>query len=320
MNISRDGIRQIRSALATASGAELLQQLPFVAAPLRLLERHPTAHGAVLSTFGLRRPIFIDHRSEPRSRFGHGRPAQPALHAMISRDHDRYARRLDTVASQIPHLSAIPVRADLDGADPYWANGWLPPADAAALYGFVAVGHPARYLEIGSGNSTKVVRRAISDHALRTRVTSIDPALRAGIDPLCDRIIRRPLQDSDLTLFDTLEAGDIVFFDGSHRAFMGSDVTVFFLEVLPRLRSGVLVHIHDVWLPADYPPAWRWRHYSEQYVLAAYLLGGASNLVVELPNAYVAGVPELASRLQPLWTGLGLTNRLAPTSFWLSVR
>ena len=109
----------------------------------------------------------------------------------------------------------------------------------------------------------------------------------------------------------------MVFFDGSHRTLMGSDVTVFFFEVLPALPPGVLVHIHDIFLPYDYPQEWRWRHYSEQYLLAAVLLAGLPGLRVELPNAFVAGQPELAGRMAGLWTRLGLVERLHPTSFWL---
>ena len=113
-------------------------------------------------------------------------------------------------------------------------------------------------------------------------------------------------------------AGDILFYDGSHRAFENSDVTVFFLEVLPQLPAGVLVHVHDICLPYDYPPGWEGRWYSEQYLLAAWLLGGGARVRVVLPNAFVSHDPELSRLLDPLWSrpSLAVVERHG-SSFWL---
>src|ERR1700733_3021445 len=97
---------------------------------------------------------------------------------------------------------------------------------------------PARYMEIGSGYSTRFARHAIQTVGLSTVIASLDPKPRAGIDALCDTVIRRRLEEADLAVFDQLEAGDILFFDGTHRALTNSDVTVFFLELLPRLKPG----------------------------------------------------------------------------------
>jgi predicted O-methyltransferase YrrM len=203
--------------------------------------------------------------------------------------------------------------------DPCWINGWLEGLDTLALYGFVASRKPAQYLEIGSGYSTKLVRRAIRDHSLPTQLTSIDPNPRSEIDALCDEIIRQPLESTDLTSFDKLEAGDILFFDGSHRAFMNSDVTVFFLEVLPRLRPGVLVHIHDIELPYDYMPERAHWYYSEQYMLGASLLAGHRDYRVVLPNAYVSRERDLVELVNPLWQQLpGVTFR--GSSFWMETQ
>src|ERR1035438_7582905 len=149
-------------------------------------------------------------------------------------------------------MLAIPVCQPKTSDEPCWVNKWLSGLDTFALYGFVATCNPAVYIEVGSGFSTKVVRRAIRDMGLATRLVSIAPSPRAEIDRLCDEVIRQPLEACDLSLFDRLGSGDIFFMDGSHRSFMNSDVTVFFLEILPRLQPGVLVHIHDIFLPLDY--------------------------------------------------------------------
>ncbi|GIH25182.1 hypothetical protein Aph01nite_34920 [Acrocarpospora phusangensis] len=300
------------------SGALLraLAALPFADRPFAWLERHPAVHGVVLSAFGLRRPIFIDHPVHPEPRYGHGKPDHPELLALVERNRSRYADHLTGFLDLADSLAEIPVRDRPAGTTPYWDNGWLPPLDALGLYGLLARTDPRRYVEIGSGNSTKFARRAIQDHGLRTHITSIDPAPRAHIDALCDVTVRSPLEHADLGIFADLEPGDIVFLDGSHRVLMGSDVTVFFFEVLPLLPPGVLVHLHDIMLPSDYPPEWRWRHYSEQYLLAAFLLGDRTRYDVELPNAFIHGDPELSALVRPLWERLSLAQTYFPASFW----
>jgi Methyltransferase domain len=132
---------------------------------------------------------------------------------------------------------------------PFWNNIYFTALDAAALTGLLLSRRPRRYLEIGSGHSTKFAAHAIRSAALPTTISSIDPRPRADIDALCHRKIRAPLERCQLALFDELEAGDFLFFDGSHRIFQNSDVTAFFLDVVPRLKRGVLVHVHGIFLP-----------------------------------------------------------------------
>ncbi|GAB1817674.1 class I SAM-dependent methyltransferase [Herbidospora sp. RD11066] len=308
--------RQVQAGPVSGALMRMLGAVPFADRPLAWLERHPAVHGTVLSAFGLRRPIFIDHPIHPEPRFGHGRPAHPELTVQIEKNRARYADRLGRFADLAPSLAEIPLRDRPKGTTPYWDNGWLPPLDALGLYGLLVETNPGRYVEIGSGNSTKFARRAIDDHGLRTRITSIDPAPRANVDALCDVTVRSPLERADLAIFADLEPGDIVFLDGSHRVLMGSDVTVFFFEVLPLLPPGVLVHLHDIMLPFDYPPEWRWRHYSEQYLLAAFLLGDPARHDVELPSAFVHDDPALRDLLRPLWERLSVTEHYLPASFW----
>jgi hypothetical protein len=184
---------------------------------------------------------------------------------------------------------------------PCWLNGFIPSLDAIALYSFIVLNKPGRYVEVGSGNSTKFARQAISDHDLKTKIISVDPAPRANIDAICDEIIRMSLEDCNLTVLEKLRAGDILFMDGSHRCLMNSDATVFFLEVLPRLPKGVLVGIHDIFLPFDYPKPWVNRAYSEQYLLACYLLANSTRFKIEFPGFYIGTDKELSHLLQHLW-------------------
>jgi hypothetical protein len=248
----------------------------------------------------------FDYPYAPRPRFGHGLPAHPGIERLLAADRGRYEDLLDRVAGFATDLGRIPLDPDPGDPDgPHWDNGWFPALDGAVLYGLVASRRPRLYLEIGSGNSTRFAARAVRDHATGTRIVSVDPMPRAGIDALCDRVVRAPLEDLDLGLLSEVSPGDVVFFDGSHRSFQNSDATVFFLEVLPALPSGTVVGVHDVFLPADYPPGWSGRWYNEQYLLAARLLAPDPGLSVLLPAAYVAADPALSGRLRDLWSALG---------------
>jgi hypothetical protein len=248
------------------------------------------------------RLIEVDFPVRPRSRRDldedGGGPLMPKLVA----GHDLYASHLATFSTYRRDLARIP-SAPTSPTEPHWVNDWIPAVDALSLYGFVAARNPRYYLEIGSGTSTKFVRRAIEDQRLRTRIVSIDPLPRSDIDALCDEIHRVELENADLAIFDRLGEGDVVFCDGSHRAFQNSDATVFMTEVVPRLRAGVLAGVHDIFLPWDYPGYWAKRYYSEQYLLACYLLGGDA-LRIEFPVLYVAKTPDYQAMLKLLWDSL----------------
>lgn len=211
-----------------------------------------------------------------------------------------YLESLRTIMRFSEELASIP-RTSEDPRSPTWLNDFLPGLDAASIYAFVRDRAPETYLEIGSGTSTRFARRAISDGALKTRITSVDPAPRAEVDQLCDQIVRVPLERADPALFARLKPGDIVFLDGSHRVFAGSDTTVFVLDYLPQLSPGVLVGVHDVYLPDDYPASVVGRFYSEQYLLGALLLGQPSWLTLVLAADFVSRRSELRAATAALW-------------------
>ncbi|HEU5310862.1 MAG TPA: class I SAM-dependent methyltransferase [Candidatus Eisenbacteria bacterium] len=264
--------------------------------------------------------VFLDYPVHPSPRYGYGRPAHEKLDTLIGAGKDRYAGELEACLAFRPWLDRIEVSEPPGSSRPAWINGFFPGGDSATLYSLVARRNARRYLEVGSGNSTKFVRRAIEDHGLRTCIESVDPEPRADVQAIADVLTRQPLERVDLSMFHTLEAGDILFIDSSHRCFMNSDVTVAFLEILPSLADGVLVHFHDICLPYDYPPGTEGEYYSEQYVLAAYLLGGSRRAEIVLPNAYISGHPELRTILDPLWStpGRDAVERHG-SSFWMEM-
>jgi hypothetical protein len=274
-----------------------------------------------MGTTSLITSVTLDYPVRPQPRYGWGRPDHPGIADILARGRSRYRTLLVEFAAHVEHLAQIPVSGREEDGEPRWVNGYLPGLDAVVLYGMIARLRPRLYLEIGSGNSTKFVRRAIRDHRLPTRLVSVDPHPRAEVDHLCDEVIRQPLEEVDPALVDSLQPGDVLFVDGSHRVLMNSDVAVVFLELLPRLQPGVHVQVHDVWLPSDYPPGWADRLYSEQYLIAAQLLAGATTYDVVLPAWFVSCDPELAFILAPLWDRPHMSRvERHGCSIWLETR
>ncbi len=263
--------------------------------------------------------ITLQYPVHPQPRFGEhwGLARHQQLFKIVEADSARHEAVLGSIAAHGESLRRIPVHSS-DDREPRWINGWLPGLDTAALYAFVRDRNPALYVEVGSGNSTRVVRRAVEDGGHKTRIVSIDPEPRAICDTLCDEVIRQPLEDIDLDLFATLGPGDICFIDNSHCAYQNSDVTVSFIDVLPRLRAGVLVGFHDIYLPDDYPLVWADRWYNEQYLLAAFLLGGGGRTSVEFPSWFVAHQPSHQNTLGKIWSGTEIADvERHGNAFWL---
>ena len=221
----------------------------------------------------------------------------PRLDARIGANRQRYAEVLDMIAQYSGDLAQIELDPTAPSA-PAWRNDFLPGLDGAAIYAFIRAYSPSRYVEIGSGNSTKFAARAKRDEGADTAIVSIDPSPRAEVNMLCDEIVRQPFEALDLSLWKMVRPGDVVFFDGSHRVFMNGDVVAFFLDVLPSLPPGVLVGIHDVYLPYDYPQEIADRYYSEQYMLAAWLLGGGRAEIV-LPAHWVT--VSMSESVERVW-------------------
>lgn len=208
-----------------------------------------------------------------------------AVDALFERQMDAFREHVRALHPFFAELQPLPAER-IDDVTPFWNNGFFSGADAQVAYAMVRAHRPARVIEIGGGNSTKFLHHAIVRNGGGTDIISIDPMPRGPIDALCAEVIRQPLQRVALDTFDVLEPGDVLFMDGTHQVFRGTDSVAFFLHVLPRLAPGVRVHIHDITLPADYHDEFADRCYAEQYVLAALLLGGGAWRAT-LPVAYL---------------------------------
>lgn len=153
---------------------------------------------------------------------------------------------------------------------------WL---DAKTLFVLLRSLKPRRMIEIGSGFSsllTADVNRRFLHHQLE--LTCIEPYPRPflieGV-PGIRSLLQSKVEEVPLSVFTNLQAGDILFIDSSHVSKTGSDVNYICFDILPRLQAGVVIHIHDIFLPADYPKEWvlgEWRSWNEQYVVRALLM------------------------------------------------
>ncbi|MBM3853595.1 MAG: class I SAM-dependent methyltransferase, partial [Verrucomicrobia bacterium] len=247
-------------------------------------------------------------------RWGFGRPVHDALARLIDADQPAQLALLRSCLGYAADVRAWPEREDRSQpALPWRDNPYLTRPDAAVLYGMLRQLAPDRFLEIGAGMSTRIAWQARRAGNLAMAMIAIDPEPRLEVTSLCDRLERRYLEDRVEEFLPLVTPRSVVFFDGSHRCFPASDVTVFFLELLPRFPPGTVIHVHDVYLPNDYPPTALNRCWSEQYLLAAWLLGGAAGLEILLPCARLA---QLAEPREWIAAAVG-GDPNAGSSFWL---
>ncbi|WP_420548487.1 class I SAM-dependent methyltransferase [Curvivirga sp.] len=205
-----------------------------------------------------------------------------------------------------------------DGAEPpmpRWQQTWFPALDGALAYHMVQVEKPTKIVEIGSGHSSRFMMRAIQDGNLQTSFHAIDPAPRADITKLENiNLYPTTVQYADQSVFKDLTAGDILFIDSSHILMPGNDVDLLFNHIIPALPSGVILHIHDMTLPDDYPDVWQWRGYNEQLGVIPMLTSGGFDLLWSshyVASRMEADIPDWFTNLTQLPEGA------LQTSLWL---
>lgn len=230
---------------------------------------------------------------------------------------------------------------DEDEHSYHYNNGYFEAVDAEIAYCMVRHFKPSRIVEIGTGYSTRVLAAALKKNlehdGIDGQLISIDPnPERFSQNGWNDLVVQIPtaVQDLDLDFFNQLESGDILFIDSSHVVGVGSDVVREYLEILPRLQPGVIVHVHDIFLPSDYPRdavlnrLWFW---SEQYLLQAFLtfnsqfevLWASSAMHIQNPSVLehcfpswkhsYLDMPESKRRFVPTFDG----DHVWPSSFWM---
>jgi predicted O-methyltransferase YrrM len=213
--------------------------------------------------------------------------------------------------------------ADAETGDPteYWsANDQYPALDAWVLEGFLRYLRPQRMIEIGSGFSSLVSARVNREHlGGAMSFTSVEPYprefLRAGVPGIGELRVEL-IQETPLELFEGLGQGDVVFVDTSHTVKTGGDVQWIYGEILPRLAPGVVVHIHDAFIPGDYPEPWvaeGWG-WNEIYLIKAFLAFNSGFEVLFGVQWMLQNEPELIDRAFP---GFAQHRERAGGALWL---
>jgi hypothetical protein len=216
-----------------------------------------------------RRGVFVPHRHADQWPAPGGGASYAAVERRMRAAEPAFRAHLQAIERFAGELLAL---GQESRPAPRWRQDWFPRLDAAAAYAMLRTRAPARLVEVGAGHSTRFYARAARDGALPTRIRAIDPAPRADLSRLPIELDRRTLQAAGLDAFRELEAGDVLSIDSSHILMPGSDVDLLLNRVLPELPAGVLVQIHDILLPDDYPAAWGWRGYNEQQGVAPLLV------------------------------------------------
>lgn len=166
-------------------------------------------------------------------------------------------------------------RDELSKLDFDFDNVFFKGFDAAVYYSLIRRLQPQRVVEIGGGYSTQIADKALRVNG-KGKLTCIEPYPEERLlkaDLKID-LIQKQVEQIDLDFFSRLEANDILFIDSSHIVKFGSDVCYELLEVLPILKRGVWIHVHDIFFPHDYPAEWLLKRrlaLNEQYVLEAFL-------------------------------------------------
>jgi predicted O-methyltransferase YrrM len=192
----------------------------------------------------------------------------------------RIGRQLALLTDLARYTSEIawPVDKPDGPTDYHYNNDQYPVLDAEFLYAALRHFRPKTVIEVGSGFSSLITAEVNRRHCSgATNFHCVEPYPRQfltdGVDGITS-LVRSRVENVELAFFDQLKAGDLLFSDSSHVSKVGSDVNYLFFEVLPRLRPGVLVHIHDVFLPDEYPKVWvidQGRNWNEQYLVRAFL-------------------------------------------------
>lgn len=224
------------------------------------------------------------------------------LYDMINRQRQDYEKILNRSLDYREQIMMIRQQKDItNDTDPGWNNDHLPGLDIIMLYTMLAEIRPKRYVEIGSGTSTRIANKVKTDLGLPFTISSIDPQPRKAINKVASTVEAKEVQQASMEYFTGLEAGDVLFFDGTHTLYPNTDVMWFFLEILPQLKKGVYVQLHDVYLPYDYPDFMCERYYNEQYVLAACLLSNPGKYEMICPNYFIYTDKALHNILSPYW-------------------
>jgi Methyltransferase domain len=202
----------------------------------------------------------------------------------------------------------------------HFGNGTFESGDAEYWYQLIRLMKPKRVFEIGSGNSTLMAVKAISknrdeDGDYSCKHVCVEPYEMQWLEQVGVSVVRERVENVGTSFFDELQENDILFIDSSHMITPQGDVLFEYLELLPRLRKGVIVHIHDIFSPRNYPKEWladRVLLWNEQYLLEAFLSENKNWRVIGALNHLHHGYTEKFKNVAPY-----ITPEREPGSFYM---
>ena len=251
-----------------------------------------------------------------------------------SLDKDRNLSGLDlNVSEQLELLNKLHFSDELSahlispGKHHYnFDNIYFTGGDAEYYYNIIRCFHPKKIIEIGSGFSTLLALDAVEyntgEGLSECAILCIEPYENHWLEKTSVSLRRTKIEDTDLALFDSLKAGDILFIDSSHMIRPQGDVLYEYFEILPRLASGVLVHIHDIFTPKDYPEDWvvnDARLWNEQYLVEAFLMMNPQFRIIGALNYLWHHHHEIFASKFPRLKKNDIVGKrhLEPSSFWI---
>jgi len=161
--------------------------------------------------------LFLEYKVDFKPRYGYGKPAHQDLYKIIDSNRGNYKDLIEKALSYKDKLWSIQdSNKETDSKKPTWNNGFLPGLDVVGIYTMLSEFKPKKYIEIGSGNSTKVAYKAKTEQNLMTEIISIDPMPRAEIDNLADKVIREPFENIDFGVMDIFNAVLSTMFSNGH--------------------------------------------------------------------------------------------------------
>ncbi len=250
---------------------------------------------------------------------------------------ERQVNWVGQLAARYQHEWSFPDPATADATQYHYHNGLFETVDAEIAYSVVRDLKPSRIIEVGGGFSTRILAAAVQANrimdGIEGELITIEPFPSPALQGITNLIPTR-IQDVDLDLFLSLQGGDILFLDSSHVVSVGSDVVREYLEILPRLQPGVIVHVHDIFLPSDYPRdavLSNFCFWSEQYLLQAFLtfnlhfevLWGSSAMQYYHPDVLLESFPRWEHSYRDMPKGVRQylptrdRDRVWPSSFWI---
>ncbi len=196
-------------------------------------------------------------------------------------------------------------------------NGTYPTPDAEIYAAMILDFCPRRIVEIGAGFSTRIARRAVRLLSERCSITVIDPEPRTDVTGDADEVVLRPVEETSTTPILRGERG-LLFIDSSHVTRSGGDIPYLYNVLLPSVPVGTVVHVHDVFLPYDYPVQYQTRLYTEQYVLHALLAHGERYRVVFATHCMSRHHPDAMRAV--FGDVVALEDPYFGASFWFEVQ